>query len=138
MTYSHLLTAVVLSTIVGFVSVPAIAQTVNYSSAETTWDKPVQLNFHASAHKNCTPGALPTVRIIEPPKSGTLTVREGTLTTDQVSGCPPIKTPARVVSYQARTGYVGPDHLVYEVTSENGEVATFDITINVKAPSQPL
>jgi hypothetical protein len=115
-----------------------IAQSANYSSAETTWDKPVRLNVHASAHKNCTPGALPTVRVIEPPKSGTLTVREAALTTNRFTGCPPIKTPARVVFYQPRAGYVGPDHVVYEVTSENGEVATFDFTIDVKTPSQPL
>jgi hypothetical protein len=63
-----------------------------------------------------------------------LTVRTAILTTDKITGCPPIKTPARVVFYQARAGYTGADHVDYEVTSENGEVATYDVTITVKAP----
>lgn len=53
---------------------------------------------------------------------------------------PTLKTPARVVFYRSRSGYVGPDHVKYEVTSENGEVATFDTAITVKrapAPNHP-
>ena len=45
-----------------------------------------------------------------------------------------MKTPARVVFYQSRANYVGPDHLKYEVTSENGEVSTYDMAITVKPP----
>jgi hypothetical protein len=97
----------------------------------------VQLSYHASAHKNCTPGAPPTIRVIEAPKSGTLTVRQAVLTTDRVAGCPAVRTPVQVVFYRAHAGYVGPDHVNYEVTSENGEVATYDVTITVKAgPAQ--
>ena len=97
----------------------------------------MQLGYHASAHKNCTPGSLPTIRVIEAPKSGMLTVRRAVLTTDKIAGCPGLKTPAQVVLYLARAGYAGPDHVKYEVTSENGEVATNDVTIAVKAaPAQ--
>ena len=114
-----------------------LAQDTNYTSVESTSDKPVQLGYHASAHKNCTPGALPTIRVIEAPKSGMLTVRRAVLTTERVAGCPGLKTPAQVVLYLARPGYAGPDHVKYEVTSENGEVATNDVTITVKAaPAQ--
>jgi len=110
-----------------------LAQDANYSSVEATSEKPVQLSYHASAHKNCTPAPLPTIRVIEAPKSGILTVRKAELTTDKVAGCPAVKVPAQVIFYQARTGYAGPDHVKYEVTSENGEVATYDVTIAVKA-----
>jgi hypothetical protein len=112
---------------------PSVAQNANYTSVEATSDKPVQLSYHASAHKNCTPAALPTIRVIEAPKSGTLTVRGAVLKTDKVAGCPGLKTPAQVVFYLARPGYTGPDHVKYEVTSENGEVGAYDVTIGVKA-----
>lgn len=111
----------------------ALAQSANYSSFETTTDKPVQLGYYASAHKNCTPAALPTVRILEAPKGGTLIVRKGLLATNQVAGCPGLKTPAQIAFYQPRAGYVGPDRVSYEVTSENGDVATYEMTITVKA-----
>jgi len=127
-------------TLVIVISTAALAQpapTSNYTSFEATSAKPVQLGYYASAHKNCTPAPLPTIRVIAAPKSGTLTVRVGELKTNQVAGCPELKTPARVVFYQARPGIVGTDHLVYEVANPTGEVATYDVTINIKeAPAQ--
>jgi len=111
-----------------------LAQDANYMSAEATSDKPVQLSYHASAHKNCMPAPQPTIRVIEAPKKGTLTVRSGVLTTERVAGCPGLKTPAQAVFYLARPGYAGLDHVKYEVTTEKGEVATYDVTIAVKAP----
>jgi hypothetical protein len=62
-----------------------------------------------------------------------LTVRNAVLTTNKIQGCPQLKAPARVVFYTANTGYTGPDHVKYEVTDENGQVATYDMTITVKA-----
>lgn len=64
----------------------------------------LQLGYHASARKNCTPAPQPTIRVIEAPKSGTLTVRKGVISTDKVAGCPGLKIPAQVVFYLAHTG----------------------------------
>lgn len=120
------------------VATAALGQDANYSSVEATSEKPVQLGYHASANKkNCTPAPLPNIRVIEAPKSGTLTLRKAVLTTDRVAGCPGLKTPVQVVFYLARAGYAGPDQVKYEVTSENGAVATYDVAITVKAaPAQ--
>ena len=117
----------------GLLATATLAQSANYSSFETTSDKPLQLGYYASAHKNCTPAALPTVRVIEAPKGGLLVVRKAVLATNQVTGCPGLKTPAQVAFYQPRAGFVGPDRVSYEVTAENGEVATYEMTITVKA-----
>ena len=115
----------------------ALAQDANYTSIEATSNKPAELSYHASAHKDCTPAKAPTVRVLESPKSGTLTVRKAMLTTDKVAGCPSLKAPAQVVFYSAQAGYVGPDHVKYEVTNEDGVVNTYDVTIGVKAaPAQ--
>jgi hypothetical protein len=135
MTLLQVRTRLVASAAAGLLATAALAQAANYTSVETISATPVQLSYHATAHKNCTPAPLPVVRVIEAPKSGMLTVRKAVLTTDKVAGCPAVKTPAQVVLYQARVGYAGPDHVKYEVTSENGEVATYDVTITVKAPA---
>ena len=116
----------------------ALAQATNYTSIEATPGKSVQLSYHASVHKNtCSPAPLPTIRVTEPPHSGTLTVRRALLTTDKVAGCPHLKIPAQVIFYQARAGYAGRDHVVYEVASENEEVVVNDVTIDVKATPAP-
>jgi hypothetical protein len=115
----------------------SLAQDANYARVIATPDVPVRLSYHASAHKsNCSPGALPTVRVIEAPRSGMLIVRQAMLTTNKIEGCPDLKTPAQVVFYTASTGYTGPDHVKYEVTDENRHVATYDMTITVEA-AQP-
>ena len=60
-------------------------------------------------------------------------VRRGTLATDKVAGCERIRVPAQVVFYNPKEGYVGSDHVIYEVTDSNGQVTTYDMTITVKA-----
>ena len=112
----------------------ALAQEANYLSVDATPDKPVQVSYHASTHKDCTPAPPPTIRVIEPPKSGMLTVRRGEVQTDRIAGCPGLKTPVQVVFYLARVNYNGPDHAKYEVTPESGVAATYDVTITVKSP----
>ena len=127
--------AVLIPLVAAVISTAALAQpapTSNYTSIEATPAKPVQLGYHASAHKNCTPAPLPTIRVIQVPKSGILTVRRALLTTDKIAGCPGLKIPAQVVFYQARAGATGSDHIVYEVTDFNGEVGTYDVTTTIK------
>jgi hypothetical protein len=130
-----------LSCVAGFMASAGLAQATNYTSVEAVAGKPVQLTYHASANKGtCTPAPLPTIRVVEPPKSGVLTVRKAVLTTDKIAGCPKIKIPAQVVFYRAREGYAGSDHVSYEVTASNGEVGIYDATITVKpapAPTEP-
>jgi hypothetical protein len=137
MTSMRLTTMLLFCAVVGFVASAALAQATNYTSVEATAGKPLQLTYHASAHKNCTPAPLPTIRVIQAPKAGVLIVRKAVLTTDKVAGCPQLKVPVQVVFYRAQEGYVGPDHVSYEVTSFNGEVGIYDVTITVKpAPAQ--
>ena len=129
--------------ITGPVASAALAQAVNYSSVEAIAGKPLQLSYHASAHKsNCTPAPLATFDVPQPPKLGLLTVRKAMLTTDKVAGCPHLKIPAEVVFYRGREGSAGTDHVVYKVTSAAGEIEVYDVTITLKpaptpAPSQP-
>jgi hypothetical protein len=113
------------------------APTSNYTSFEATSAAPVQIGYYAAAHNNCTPAPLPTIRVIEPPKSGALVVRRGELTINTMPGCPGLKIPAQVAFYHARAGATGTDHLVYQVTNPNGEVGTYDVTITIKNPPDP-
>ena len=137
-------TMVLSFTLACFLAAAALAQAMNYTSAQATAGKPVQLTYHADAHKaSCSPAPVPTFRVIEPPKYGVLTVRQGVLTTNKVAGCPGLKTPALVVFYQAKEGYSGSDHVRYVVTNAQGQPQGFDVTITVQpapagvAPASP-
>ena len=106
---------------------------LNYTSIEATATKPTQIGYYGAAHKECSPAPLPTLRVIEPPKSGTLTVKRGELTTNKVAGCQGLKTPVLVAFYEAHAGAAGTDHLRFEVTNPTGEVSGYDITVTIKA-----
>jgi hypothetical protein len=119
--------------LVGFVAPAAFGQALNYTSVEAIAGKPVQLTYHADAHKStCTPAPIPTLRVIEPPKNGVLTVRKAVLSTDKIPGCPGLKTPALVVFYQAKEGYSGTDHVSYAVTNAAGHAQGYDVSLSVK------
>jgi hypothetical protein len=129
--------------IAGITVSAAFAQpATNYTTVDVVSGKQVQLTYHATA-KDCTPLEPPTVKVTTPPKEGVLMIRSGTLATDRFTGCGRIKVPAQVVFYQARQGYVGSDHVSYDVTDIKGAVSSYDVTINVKAgpaaapPSKP-
>ena len=120
-----------------FVAAPALGQAINYTSVQAIAGTPIQLTYHADAHKStCRAAPEPTLRVLEPPKNGVLTVRQATLTTNKVGGCPGLKTPALFVFYQAKEGYGGSDHVRYAVTNAEGQTEGFDVTITVK-PAPP-
>lgn len=112
----------------------AVGQAVNYSSHRAAQGTAIRLNVHASGNKvTCKPAPPPVIKVIEPPKFGTFTVRRGQLNTDKLGQCPRVKLPAQVVFYKSRVNFVGKDRLVYGTTSANGQREVFDITIEVKA-----
>jgi hypothetical protein len=111
-----------------------LAQSVDYTSVVAVGSKPVQLTYHASAHKNCAPAVPPEIKVLDPPTNGTLIVRKGKLTTDKFAGCGRIQVPVQVVFYRAKDGYVGADHVVYEVMGINGAITKYDIKIRVNPP----
>jgi hypothetical protein len=114
------------------------APTSNYTSFEVTSGKPMRIAYYAVLRKDCKPGPAPTIRVIEAPKSGTLTVRGGELTTGVTASCPNLKAPAQLLFYLARAGAVGSDHIVYAVISSDGRIDGYDVTITIKeAPKEP-
>ena len=65
-------------------------------------------------------------------------VRHGEVTADKVGSCAPFKIPVQAILYTARRGDADTDRLTYEVTSANGQVTTYQITISIKSsPAAP-
>jgi hypothetical protein len=118
------------------VSAGAIGQpapTTNYASFNVVPGKTVQVGFFGSASKkDCAPARAPTIRVIEPPKAGSLMLRHGEVDADKMGSCAPFRVPVQVMLYTAGRNDADADRLVYEVTSANGQVDTYQITINIK------
>jgi len=108
-----------------------------YTAFKAVPGKAVELGNYASANQNCSPGPAPAIHVVEPPKSGTLTVRVAQLTYNNVFGCPPIKMPAQVLTYEARDSGADRDHLIYDVSGTKGEVTIYDVTIEIAPSPKP-
>jgi hypothetical protein len=125
---------------------PALTQSVNYKGAETVAGVASQLDYFATAKKDCSPTPPPSIKVITPPKHGLLTIRRGTVTTNKIPNCPNLQTPVNVIFYTGNAGYAGADEIVYEVTDAKGEIAIYNINVKVnegpkpavKSPEQPL
>jgi hypothetical protein len=109
------------------------AQSENYTSIDVVTEKSTQIGYHASIKKDCTAGPVPEIHVITAPKSGTLSVRRALLTTGTSNACPNTKTGAYVLFYQSRPGITGSDFLAYQLILPQGEISTYNISIEIKA-----
>jgi hypothetical protein len=118
-------------------AIPAFAQTTDYTSFDAMPGKPIEIGNYAAVGRTCSAGAPPTIKVVEPPREGTLRVRTGERVYT-VANCPPVKLQAQVVTYQARDGAAGTDHVVYDIVGANGQVSTKDVTIRLHDAPRPV
>jgi hypothetical protein len=112
------------------IAATAVAQTTDYTSFDAAPGKPIEIGNYAAVGNTCSAGAPPTIKVVEPPRSGTLSIRTGERIY-AVANCPPIKMQAEVLTYEARDGATGTDRVVYDIVSANGQVSTKDVTIRL-------
>ena len=72
--------------------------------------------------------------MITPPRNGALSIRSGKGRSPRVGKCENIEVPVRLVIYQSNRGYIGEDHVVYEVKKADIRPRP-SVTIAVTPPS---
>lgn len=117
-------------------SMPAMAQSINYSSADVPAGASVQLGYYGAAGEACSSEPPPIVDVVSPPTHGVLSIRTGLLTTNRLPSCPGLKLSVEVVSYSAQAGYVGPDAVTFRVKSKKGVESSWRYSIDVKQPPE--
>ena len=101
--------------IVSLVALQAVAQDSTHRSATVGSGQEIRLNAYMNINRDCSAGAPPEVRVITPPRNGALSIRSGKGRSPRVGKCENIEVPVRLVIYQSNRGYIGEDHVVYEV-----------------------
>lgn len=113
-------------------SVACLAQTNTvYRTADAAPGKTLRLGLYGSVKKDCSVGPLPEVKVLTPPKHGSLAVRSGRVKASRVRNCSNLEAPVQGVFYQPARGYTGPDEIRYEVKSAEGGVQAHTVKINV-------
>jgi hypothetical protein len=119
------------------VAAPARAQTETTPverSVKAQSGRDVRVGVFASMKADCTPGRLPTVRLKETPKNGTVTVKQGRLRATNFKQCLAAEVPAFVAIYRSKADFAGDDELTLEIVNANGKVQLQRVRVTVEKP----
>ncbi|KQT46628.1 4-aminobutyrate aminotransferase [Methylobacterium sp. Leaf456] len=124
--------ALVLAVALG-VAGTAAAQTTVTRSETVPAGKSARLVIVPNLKKDCSTGPMPEIRVVTPPKFGSLITKGGKLKTPAKYRCPNKDAEAQGIFYQANAGYTGSDTVVVEIKNSDGEIEKRDIRITVEA-----
>lgn len=110
---------------------PAVAQMSSYKSATAVAGKPTRLWTVTAIKKDCSLGEIGGVKVLTPPKNGTLTLARSKVKSPASFRCPNLETPVEFVVYQAKPKYSGSDEVSFETKSADGAVEKHTIRIEV-------
>ncbi len=110
---------------------PALAQEQLFRTVKAEAGKQVRLGLIANVTKECTIGPSLDVKVVTPPKNGTLAIRNGKTKAGSLKRCPTLEVPVRGVFYQANANATGTDEVVYEIKRANGSTQTITAKIEI-------
>lgn len=98
----------------------------------------IRVAIFASVRPDCTPGALPTIRLVRPPEHGKVIVKKVRLSATNIKQCLAIEVPALVAFYKSAADFEGSDSVIFEVRSSQGttQLQRFSISVSATAPGQ--
>jgi hypothetical protein len=102
-------------------------------SAKGVTAKNVQVGLYINVRPDCTSGPLPTIRLVNPPTNGTLTIRRGKVNATNYKRCLALEVPGLVAFYKSKTDFTGTDVTTIEVKYPQGRTEIQRITITVGA-----
>lgn len=108
----------------------ALAEGVN-RTATIAPGKPARLAVITALKKDCSIGEVGSIRIVTPPKSGSLVIKTGKTKTPASFRCPNVETPVQALFYQPNGKFTGQDEVAYETKATDGATETFTVKINV-------
>lgn len=101
--------------------------------------RPVKLAVFASIKRDCTSGALPTVRLSKPPHQGRVIVHRARLHISNHGACLSADVGALVAFYRAGVGASGKDSATLTISAPNGRVMQLNrYTITITNPGTSL
>jgi hypothetical protein len=112
---------------------PALAQEQRFRTVKAEPGKQVRLGLIANVTKECIIGPTLDVKVVTPPKHGTLAIRSGKTKAGSLKRCPTLEVPVRGVFYQANPNATGSDEVVYEIKRANGSTQTITAKIEIGA-----
>ena len=102
--------------------------------------KDIRIGVYVNIRPDCTSGPLPTIRLVEPPAHGKVTVKKGNVDATNYKQCLALSVPAYVAFYRSEKDFLGNDSVLLEVRYPDGKQELQHIVITVRRPGagQPI
>lgn len=97
-----------------------------------------RVGIYVNVNPDCTSGALPTIRLSEPPQHGRLIVKTGKITATNYKQCLALQVPGYIAFYRPGPNFSADDKVVIEVKYPNGRTEIQRIKIIVSATGQNI
>ncbi|MCP3369494.1 hypothetical protein [Bradyrhizobium cajani] len=108
---------------------PPVERTVKSAT-----NKDTRIGVFINVLPDCTSGPLPTIRLVNAPASGKVTVKSAKVKATNYKACLALEVPAYVAFYKSQPDFIGDDVLTIEVKYAGGRTEIQKITINVAGP----
>lgn len=130
-------TALMVMTMLAAAGGTAWAQSATGTTVNATSGKPVRLGLYPAMHRDCSPGPLPEVRIVQPPANGIFRVQRAKGKVNAAGRCPAgTEISVQIAIYQSNPNFVGNDMVTYEMSAE-GIKHSFTVNVTVAPQSAP-
>jgi hypothetical protein len=103
-------------------------------TAQGETGKDIQIGVYVNVQPDCTSGPLPTIRLVEPPVHGKVTVKKGNVDATNYKQCLALNVPGYVAFYRSDKDFLGNDSVVLEVRYPGGKQEVQHIVITVRGP----
>lgn len=103
-------------------------------------NRDTQIGLYLNVRPDCSSGPLPTIRLANPPGSGTVIVKAAKVKATNYKACLALDVPGYVAFYKSKPEFLGDDVLTIEVKYPQGRTEIQKITVNVagSAPQQKI
>ncbi|MFG3595128.1 hypothetical protein ACFXS9_24605 [Bradyrhizobium sp. RDI18] len=94
-------------------------------------NRDTRIGVYLNVQPDCTSGPLPTIRLVSPPASGKVVVKNAKVKATNYKACLALEVPAYVAFYKSPADFLGNDVLTIEVKYAGGRTEIQKITVNV-------
>ena len=118
----------------------AMAQTTLTRAARGEPGKDIRVGVFINVKQDCSSGPLPTIRLVDKPSNGTVTVKSAKINAKNYKQCLAVEVPGYVAFYKSEPTFNGIDTFSIEVTYPEGrtEMQKLNVTVGAGTKEQRI
>jgi hypothetical protein len=91
----------------------------------------IRVGVYLNVKQDCTSGPLPTIRLVDKPANGTVTVKSAKINAKNYKQCLALEAPAYVAFYKSEPTFNGVDSFTIEIRYQEGRTETQKLNVTV-------